>query len=142
MEPTHLGRLFLAGAEEILQSARDLQREIDLPRGLEIGSSVGPADLHMGTTEGRLSHGYPRLNIYLEVNDYAGFTHLLQSPAYETCQTAPKQEQGRGHGGRGCDSIRDKNMQILLGKFFCQFLLAASMAFIPLLAISLKIHKI
>jgi hypothetical protein len=101
VEPTHLGRLFLAGAEEILQSARDLQREIDLPRGLEIGSSVGPADLHMGTTEGRLSHGYPRLNIYLEVNDYAGFTHLLQSLAYETCQTAPKQEQGKGARGPG-----------------------------------------
>jgi DNA-binding transcriptional LysR family regulator len=88
VEPTPLGRLFLARAQEILQSASDLQREIDLARGLEIGhleigSSVGIADLHMGTTVGRLSQRYPRLNIYLEVNDYSALTHLLQSGRIE-----------------------------------------------------------
>ena len=84
VEPTPLGQIFLARAEEILQSATDLQREIDLARGLEIGhleigSSVGLADLHMGTAVGRLSQCHPRLNIYIEVNDYAVLTHMLRS---------------------------------------------------------------
>ena len=70
VEPTPLGRLFLVRAEEILQSAHDLEREIDLARSLEIGhleigSSVGPADLHMGTTVGRLSHGI-RASTFIE----------------------------------------------------------------------------
>ena len=88
VEPTPIGRIFLARAEELLQNAADLEREIDLARGLEvghleIGSSVGIADLHMGTTVGRLSQRYPRLNIYTEVNDYAALTHLLQSGRIE-----------------------------------------------------------
>lgn len=88
VEPTPLGRLFLARAEEILRSASDLEREIDLARGLEIGhleigSSISIADLHMGTTVGRLSQRYPRLNTYIEVNDYTALTHLLKSGRIE-----------------------------------------------------------
>jgi DNA-binding transcriptional LysR family regulator len=88
VEPTPLGRIFLTRAEEVLQAAADLKREIDLVRGLEIGrleigSGVGPADLHMGTTVGRLSQSYPHLNIQVEVNDYAVLTHLLQSGRIE-----------------------------------------------------------
>ena len=88
VEPTPLGRLFLARAEEMLRTASDLQREIDLARGLEIGrlkigSSVGVADLHLGTTMGRLTKHYPRLNIDIEVNDYAVLTHLLHSGRIE-----------------------------------------------------------
>lgn len=86
--PTPLGRIFLARAEEILQAASELRREIDLARGLEIGhldigSGVAPAELHMGTALGRLSQRYPHLNISLEVNDFAALTHLLTSGRIE-----------------------------------------------------------
>jgi DNA-binding transcriptional LysR family regulator len=88
VEPTPLGRIFLKRAEEILQAASDLKREMDLARGLEIGhleigSGVAPADLHLGTALGRLCQRYPHLNISLEVNDYAALTHLLQSGRIE-----------------------------------------------------------
>ena len=88
VEPTPLGRIFLARAEGILQAASDLKREIDLARGLEIGhleigSGVGPAEMHMGTAVGRLSQRYPHLKINIEVNDYVALTHLLQSGRIE-----------------------------------------------------------
>jgi DNA-binding transcriptional LysR family regulator len=88
VEPTPLGRIFLARAEEVLQAASDLKREIDLARGLEIGhleigSGIGPAELHMGTAVGRLSQRHPHLNIHVEVNDYAVLTRLLQAGQIE-----------------------------------------------------------
>jgi DNA-binding transcriptional LysR family regulator len=57
VEPTPLGRIFLARAEEILQGVSDLKREIDLAQGLEIGqlevgSGVGSAELHLGIAPG------------------------------------------------------------------------------------------
>src|SRR3974390_984559 len=84
VEPTPLGRVFLSRAEEVLRAASDLKREIDLARGLEtghmeIGSGVGPAELHMGTALGRLCQRYPHLKIAIEVDDYAALTPLLQS---------------------------------------------------------------
>jgi len=88
VEPTPLGRIFLARAEEILRAASDLKREIDLARGLEIGhleigSGIGPAEMHMGKAVGRLSQRHPHLKITLEVNDYSVLTHLLQSGRIE-----------------------------------------------------------
>jgi DNA-binding transcriptional LysR family regulator len=88
VEPTPLGRIFLARAEEILQAASELRREIDLARGLEIGqleigSGIGPAELHLGKAVGRLSQQYPHLKINIEVNDYAALTHLLQAGRIE-----------------------------------------------------------
>jgi DNA-binding transcriptional LysR family regulator len=88
VEPTPLGRIFLARAEEILRAASDLKREIDLARGLEIGhleigSGIGPAELHMGKAVGRLSQRYPHLRITIEVNDFVALSHLLQSGRIE-----------------------------------------------------------
>ena len=88
VEPTPLGRIFLARAEGILRATSDLKQEIDLARGLEIGhleigSGIGPAEMHMGTAVGRLSQHYPHLKISLEVNDYVALTHLLQSGRIE-----------------------------------------------------------
>ncbi len=88
VKPTPLGQIFLARAEEILQSASDLKREIDLARGLEIGhleigSGIAPAELHMGTAVGRLSQRHPHLKITIEVNDFVALAHLLQSGRIE-----------------------------------------------------------
>lgn len=88
VEPTPLGRIFLARAEEILQAASDLKREIDLARGLEIGqleigSGVAPAELHVGAALGRLSQRYPHLYIQVEVNDFSVLTSLLHSDRIE-----------------------------------------------------------
>jgi DNA-binding transcriptional LysR family regulator len=88
VEPTPLGRIFLAHAEKILQAASNLRREIDLARGLEIGqleigSGVGPAELHMGKAVGRLSQRYPHLKITLEVTDFVALSHLLRSGRIE-----------------------------------------------------------
>ena len=88
VKPTPLGQIFLARAEQILRSAIDLKREIDLARGLEIGhleigSGVGPAELHLGTAVGRLSKRHPNLSINVEVNDYQALTRLLQAGQIE-----------------------------------------------------------
>jgi len=88
VEPTPLGRIFLARAEEIILSASELKREIDLARGLEIGqleigSGPGPAEILMGTAIGRLSQRYPHLYIHVTVDDFSVLTHLLQTGQVE-----------------------------------------------------------
>jgi DNA-binding transcriptional LysR family regulator len=88
VEPTPLGRIFLARAEEIFRGVSDLKREIDLAQGLEIGrleigSGVGPAELHLGIALGRLSQRCPHLYIQAEVNDYEVLTRLLSSGQIE-----------------------------------------------------------
>jgi DNA-binding transcriptional LysR family regulator len=84
VESTPLGRIFLARAEEIIQAAAALKREIDLARGLEIGrleigSGIGPAELLMGSAIGRLSQRYPHLYMHVRVDDFSVLTKLLQS---------------------------------------------------------------
>jgi DNA-binding transcriptional LysR family regulator len=88
VEPTPLGRIFLKRAAKVLQAASDLQREMHLARGLEvgrleIGSGVAPADLHMGPVLGRLCQRYPHLNVSLEVHDFGALTQLLQAGRIE-----------------------------------------------------------
>jgi DNA-binding transcriptional LysR family regulator len=88
VEPTPLGRIFLVRAEEIILTASELKREIDLARGieigqLEIGSGVGPAELLMGTAIGRLSQRYPHLYIHITVDDFSVLTNLLQTGQVE-----------------------------------------------------------
>lgn len=88
VEPTPLGRIFLARGEEIILAASELKREIDLAKGLEtgqleIGSGIGPAELLMGTAIGRLSRRYQRLHIHLMVDDFSVLTNLLQKGLIE-----------------------------------------------------------
>ncbi len=88
VKPTPLGQIFLARAEEILRSASDLKREIDLARGLEIGhlevgSGVAPAELHLGTVVGRVSMRHPHLSIAIEVHDYTKLTQRLHAGRIE-----------------------------------------------------------
>jgi DNA-binding transcriptional LysR family regulator len=88
VEPTPLGRIFLVRAEEIILTASELKREIDLARGieigqLEIGSGVGPAELLIGTAIGRVSQRYPHLYIHITVDDFSVLTDLLQTGQIE-----------------------------------------------------------
>jgi DNA-binding transcriptional LysR family regulator len=88
VEPTPMGRIFLAKAEEIIKAVAELKRDIDLARGLEIGhleigSGVGPAELLMGTAIGRLSQRYPHLYMHVQVDDFSVLTKLLQSGQIE-----------------------------------------------------------
>jgi DNA-binding transcriptional LysR family regulator len=88
VEPTPLGRIFLARAEEIMLAASEMKRELDLARGieigqLEIGSGVGPAELLMGTAIGRLSQRYPHLYIHVTVDDFSVLSNLLQAGQLE-----------------------------------------------------------
>jgi DNA-binding transcriptional LysR family regulator len=88
VKPTPLGRIFLARAEDILRLSSELQREIDLARGLEvghldIGSGIGPAELHLGTVVGRLSQRHPHLSVTVEVANYAALAQRLQAGQIE-----------------------------------------------------------
>jgi DNA-binding transcriptional LysR family regulator len=90
VKPTPLGQIFLARAEEVLRATSDLKREIDLARGLdighlEIGSGIGPAELHLGKLLGLLSQRYPNLTITIVVRDYVELTRLLQTGGIELC---------------------------------------------------------
>lgn len=88
VDPTPLGRIFLARAEEIIKAAAELKWEIDLARGLEIGSlevgsGVVPAELHMGMVMGRLSQRFPHLYMHVTVDDFSVLTKFLQSGQIE-----------------------------------------------------------
>jgi DNA-binding transcriptional LysR family regulator len=84
VEPTPLGKIFLARAEEVLRSVANLRREMDLAQGLatghlEIGSGVGPAELHMGTAVGRFCRRHPLIKLTIEVDDFGALTRRLQA---------------------------------------------------------------
>jgi DNA-binding transcriptional LysR family regulator len=88
VEPTPLGRIFLARAEEIIKAVTGLKRDIDLAKGLEtgrleIGAGVAPAELLMGTAMGRLSQGYPNLYMHVQVDDFSILTKCLRSGQIE-----------------------------------------------------------
>ena len=88
VEPTPLGRIFLARAEGISPGGvrpkagdRPGPRSGNWPPGNRLRRwSCGNA---YGTAVGRLSQRYPHLKINIEVNDYVALTHLLQSGRIE-----------------------------------------------------------
>lgn len=68
VEPTEFGTLLLRHARDMELAARDLERDINLAKGLEIGTlniGAGPwgAAAIVGATVGRLSRRYPRLRM-------------------------------------------------------------------------------
>jgi DNA-binding transcriptional LysR family regulator len=46
---------------------------------LEIGSGVGPAELHMGTAVGRFCRRHPLIKLTIEVDDFGALTRRLQA---------------------------------------------------------------
>lgn len=88
VEPTPLGRIFLARAEEVMKGASELKREVALARGLEIGhfeigSGAVAAELLMGKALGQLSQRYPHLYMHITVDDFAALTNLLRAGQIE-----------------------------------------------------------
>ena len=72
IEPTELGRLLLRHAQVFEASSQDLEHEIRLARGLELGElriGVGPfgGSALIGPVVGRLNRLYPRLRVRLVV---------------------------------------------------------------------------
>ena len=72
VSPTQFGELVLQRARELLASSRDLQRELDLARGLELGElniGVGPfgGAMLVGAAIARLNVRFPKLSIKILV---------------------------------------------------------------------------
>lgn len=72
IEPTEIGRLLLRHAQALDASTRDLDREIRLTKGLELGElriGVGPfgGSALIGPVVGRLNRLHPRLRVKLTV---------------------------------------------------------------------------
>jgi DNA-binding transcriptional LysR family regulator len=75
VEPTAFGERLLARGEALLTDAAELERELKLMQGLEIGvlrigAGPFPADMCVGRAIGRLSERHPRLRIELDTGDF------------------------------------------------------------------------
>ena len=75
LEPTEFGKLLVLQGQELVQSADDLEREIKLLQGLEIGELVvgaGPyaLEISVGSALARLLGKYPGLSIEVEGLDW------------------------------------------------------------------------
>ena len=75
VEPTAFGERLLARGEVLLTSAAELERELKLMQGLEIGvlrvgAGTYPADMCVGPAIGRLAKEHPRLRIELETGHW------------------------------------------------------------------------
>ncbi len=75
VEPTAFGRRLLQRAGVLVSGAVDLEREIKLMQGLEVGellvgAGVYPAELSLGTALGRLTSKHPGLRIDVTTGDW------------------------------------------------------------------------
>jgi DNA-binding transcriptional LysR family regulator len=75
IEPTEIGRLLLAHAQQLDAGARDLDRDLRLARQLELGElriAVGPwgGSALIGPVIGRLNAAHPRLRVRLLVGPW------------------------------------------------------------------------
>jgi DNA-binding transcriptional LysR family regulator len=84
VEPTAFGELVLRHARSLALSARDLDRELQLAKGLEIGTlnvGTGPwgAAAMVGVTVGKLSRQYPRLRTSVLVSPWMELPARIRS---------------------------------------------------------------
>jgi DNA-binding transcriptional LysR family regulator len=84
VEPTAFGELVLRHARSLALSARDLDRELQLAKGLEIGTlnvGAGPwgAAAMVGVTVGKLSRQYPRLRTSVLVSPWMELPARIRS---------------------------------------------------------------
>jgi len=80
--PTQMGELVLRRGTALLSGAEELQREIVLSRGLEIGElavAAGPypAELSVGVAAGRLLARHPGLSMDIRVGGWQSLTRLV-----------------------------------------------------------------
>ena len=74
VEPTAFGERLLARGSTLLTDAAELERELSLMQGLELGAlRVGagpyPAEVSVGPALARISMRYPRLRVELTTGD-------------------------------------------------------------------------
>jgi DNA-binding transcriptional LysR family regulator len=75
VEPTDFGERLLVRGGALLAGAVELERELRLMQGLElgvlrVGAGTYPADLSVGTAIGRLARKHPRLRVELDIGDW------------------------------------------------------------------------
>lgn len=83
-QPTLFGDAMLKRAKEIVSEASELERELQLLQGLDIGSlvvvmAVVPAELSASRALGRLSRSNPGLNYQAKLSDWSGVASLVLS---------------------------------------------------------------
>ena len=82
VKPTPIGQLVVDRGKPLLGSAEEIEREVQLALGLEIGSlAVGagpyPAEISVGRACGRLSLKHPFLNLEIRVQDWPKLLQLV-----------------------------------------------------------------
>lgn len=80
--PTEIGRMLIEHAHTVLSLTSDLERELRMAMGLEIGSlAVGagpyPAEISVGAACGRLAGLHPGLKLDVRVGDWRFLTQLV-----------------------------------------------------------------
>ena len=86
--PTAFGQLLLERGESVVLAVRDLQREIDRMKGLEVGSLVvgaglGYLDAYLGPTIARMLADHPGLRMRAVESSWHGLTGSLRSGEIE-----------------------------------------------------------
>ena len=100
VEPTAFGELVLRHARSLALSARDLDRELQLAKGLEIGTlnvGVGPwgAAAMVGVTLGKLSRQYPRLRTSVLVSPWMELPARIRSREVDLMVSDVSELQGQ-----------------------------------------------
>jgi DNA-binding transcriptional LysR family regulator len=88
IRPTPLGKVVLDRAQLLLTGMRDLEREVALHQGLEIGTlavGVGPviAETRLGATLGKLVRERPGLRIEVRIDHWQALTRALEAGEIE-----------------------------------------------------------
>src|SRR5512135_93930 len=88
VEPTEFGAILLARGAELLLGSRELDREIQLMRGLELGRitiAVGPyaAEISVGVALGRLARLHPKLRVRIVEVDWRRLASLVESGEFD-----------------------------------------------------------
>ena len=118
VEPTAFGERLLARGAELLTDAAELERELKLMLGLEIGVlRVGagpyPADLCVGPAIGRLAAKYPRLRVDLNTGDWRA---ILQDVLTAKIDIAIIEQSVAEHDPR----LVTEALPMHAGSFFCR----------------------
>jgi DNA-binding transcriptional LysR family regulator len=118
IEPTAFGTLLLGRGGALLSDAAELERELQLMQGLDLGElrvAAGPypAELSVGTAAGRLSVRHPRLRIELRTDDWRSALELVLSARVDlaVCEVSAIEREPR---------LAVETLEPHPGTFFCR----------------------
>lgn len=83
VEPSDAGRLFLARARSVLLHAADLEREMQLVRGIEVGelrvgAGIYPTEMFVGDAVARMHREHPRVKLVAVAGDIFALLQMLR----------------------------------------------------------------